>query len=145
MCLIIRSNELKAEKDIVCYKVVGYQKILDTYYSPFTSKRIHRECITEGMHFIAEGNKQVHFGLYGGTISISEGQIHTLKKELNACHLAFLLKGSLHSGMVLKVFKCIIPEGTMYYEGRDESTDSQAYASDKIVFKEEINWENVCA
>lgn len=143
MCLIIHSNELKAEKDIVCYKVVGYQKILDTYYTPFTSKRIHRECITEGMHFIAEGNKQILCGVDGWTIS--EGQIHTLKKELDACHLAFLLKNSLHSGMVLKVFKCIIPEGTMYYEGRDESTDDQAYASDKIVFKEEINWENVCA
>lgn len=143
MCLIIRSNELKAEKDIVCYKVVCYQKLLDNYYSPFTASHIHRECITEGMHFIAKGNKQILGGVDGWTIS--EGQIHTLKKELDACHLAFLLKNSLHSGMALKVFKCIIPEGTMYYEGRDESTDDQAYASDKIVFKEEINWENVCA
>ena len=143
MCLIIKRHELKAEKDIVCYKVVGYQKILDTYYSPFTSKRIHRECITEGMHFIAEGNKHVYLTADGG--AISEGQIHTLKKEHDACHLAFLLKNSLHSGTVLKGFKCIIPEGTMYYEGRDESTDDQAYASDKIVFKEEVNWENVCA
>lgn len=143
MCLIIHSNELKAEKDIVCYKVVGYQKILDTYYSPFTSKRIHRECITEGMHFIAEGDKTVHCGVDGYTVS--EGKIHTLKKERDACHLAFLLKGGLHSSMLLKVFKCVIPEGTMYYEGQDESTDDQAYASDKIIFKEEINWENVCA
>lgn len=143
MCLILKSNELKAEKDIVCYKVVGYQKQLDTYYSPFTSKRIHRECITEGMHFIAEGNKQILAGVCGWTIS--EGQIHTFKKELDACHLAFLLKDSLNIGMVIKVFKCIIPEGTMYYEGRDESSYDQAYASDKIVFKEEINWENVCA
>ena len=142
MCLIIHSNELKAEKDIVCYKVVGYQKLLDNYYSPFTANRIHRECITEGMHFIAEGNKHIDCGLNGWTIS--EGQIHTLKREQDACYLAFLLKNSLNPGMVLKVFKCVIPEGTMYYEGRDESTDDKAYASDKIVFKEEVNWENVC-
>jgi hypothetical protein len=47
--------------------------------------------------------------------------------------------------MSLKVFKCVIPKDTIYYEGQDESMDCQAYASDKIIFKEEINWENVCA
>ena len=132
MCLRIETDRIIANEDIPCYKVVCWSN--GTYFTPYSNAIIDDECITNEKPFIAEGIKEIKLDTRGAWVG--EGQIHTFKNFDEAFWLAKSIS------LVTKIFYCIIPEGTEFFVGIDESTDSKAYCSDKIIFKKEITQEN---
>ena len=142
MCLIIKKGQRYqiAKEDIPCYKIVkklnyrvGYSE--DTfciYCSPFQTKKItHAE--VEGK--IPYGASTPFTGSYlmeNGERAIGAGAIHTYVKQY---HLITPTSDELNH---LEEYKCIIPKGTKYYVGKDQ-TGRESYASERIIFKEKIS------
>lgn len=133
MCLRIETDRVTANEDIPCYKVVCWLR--GVYFTPYSNAIIDDECITNEKPFIAEGIKEVRLDTRGAWVG--EGQIHTFKNLDEAGWLAKRISLTTKN-LITKVFSCIIPKGTEFFLGIDESTDSKAYCSDKIIFKKEI-------
>ena len=118
MCLRLTSYEKKiADKDIECYKVLDVLK--HGIISPF-----------QEFHYKLES-------LYETTIGkIYYGRIYEGFHSCSTIYEANIYKTICSE----RIFKCIIPQGATYYEGKSMFLGDfiEGYVSDKIIIKEQI-------
>ena len=156
MCLKVVSNvPLKAEKDIVCYKILmdhknedetGYLKnnpTMSSYTSPFYNYHISKQVLSgKALMRPKESwpvSKEIRDGYEDGwtlakgyKYSINEGAIHVMALLEEAKDYADWI--SIYFDKTCQIFKCVIPAGTQYYFGQDTNGYS-GYASCAIKFK----------
>lgn len=150
MCLLTKNQFVKAEKDIVCYKTIERNYHVG-YRTPYMLKSIPLEVIEGKENFKAEGGINVHTPMIcvccatEGEMAIDSGIIHVfanikdVERELD-------IWGKRDYRIV--AYKCIIPKGTYYVEGRfgyspdknDEHNNSICYGAEEIKFVEEIKF-----
>lgn len=148
MCLYIKSgpSPKKATEDITCYKVIieeGYGE--KRMMTPYTGCRIGEKIISGEKPFKAEIFDEVYdersievkefqeLGYHRAVIGC--GAIHTFETE-EAAKAEAIQTADLFKHYKIGVYKCIIPKGTLYYEG--VFADNDCFASQKIIFKESI-------
>ena len=68
--------------------------------------------------------------------AVGDGAIHTFSSITNARKDRGWHR-SWHREFDYIIYKCIIPKGTLYYEGTFNG-DMRAFASNKLIFKEEV-------
>ena len=128
MCLITTKNIPEiAQEDIVCYKF--YKLRENKLFSPY------RDMLAPNINEVAN------------TV-LDRGHLCRAKDD----NLAYMVNRGFHSfkyleGLInelafwqlsyIRIFKCIIPKGTRYYEGR--YTVDSSYCSESIILKEIIN------
>ena len=152
MCLKVRSNvPLKAEDDIVCYKILmdhkyddetGYLKQhpdMSSYTSPFYNYHISKQVLAgkelmrpkeswpESKRILDSWCVSTECNYY-----IEAGAIHVMATLADAKDYADWI--STYFKKNCQIFKCIIPTGTQYYVGEDTNGYS-GYASWAIKFK----------
>ena len=126
MCLITTKNIPEiAQEDIVCYK---FYELYDNgkLFSPYQGS--HAPAINKVTNTLLD---RAYLSNYRAAYMVSRGfhsfkYINDLIKELD-----FWLYSDI------KIFKCIIPKGTKYYEGK--FNNSPSYCSESIILKEIIN------
>lgn len=134
MCLITTKNIPEiAQEDIVCYKLYKlrdnkllspYREVVAPNINEVTNTVLDRACV-----FSYKGN-HVNY-------SVSRG-FHSYKNISNSKEeLRFWIHFLAYSNV--RIFKCIIPKGTKYYEGK--FGDFPSYCSESIILKETIDVE----
>ena len=137
MCLIIKRikhltlKPKKAKKDIIAYKLLTPRPLLDDgllsndlYLTPFRHCIVNIKkpfiCNVFDTPHLYSNNKEyfINFGIH------TYKNIRSIKKKYNISHIP---KGSF------AIFKCIIPEGTLYWVGKYGE-----YASERIEFVEQV-------
>ena len=125
MCLITFENSKIAEEDIICYKILV--KRGDTYITPFTetdvtdyvvNNKVWNDSVSEDIItriFLSIPPKKYYV--------IGRGFIHTYKRSYS--YIADRLQKYLSEGEVV-ILKCIIPAGTVYFEGNDDDYCSKS-------------------
>jgi hypothetical protein len=153
MCLLTKNQFVKAEKDIVCYKTIeqNYFAGGPAYRTPYMLKSISSEVVEGKENFKAEGEINVHTPMIctcwamEGEMEIDGGIIHVF---VNIKDAERDLNNWGRSDARILVFKCIIPKGTYYVEGRfgyspdknDEHNNSICYGAEEIKFVEQIKF-----
>lgn len=152
MCLKVVSNvPLKAEKDIVCYKILVDHKdedetdylkknpTMSSYTSPFFNYHISKQVLSGKALMRPKecwpASKEIGdvWTLSKGyKYSINEGAIHVMATLEEAKEYADWI--SLYFRKTCQIFKCVIPAGTQYYLGEDTNGCS-GYASWAIKIK----------
>ena len=143
MCMYVSAyaKPRKARKDIECFKVVllrigsaGLRHIM----TPCQSTCLSPDVISGHVNFVARKycfDDDKHYSPNG--IYISRGFIHTFRRLKDAESF----KNRLYVNGKPLIYKCVIPAGTEYYKGEDESIECPAYASDAIRFVKKIELE----
>lgn len=142
MCLIVQSREPKiAEEDIVCYKLVRYWEDADVYVSPLrhfpiaSSRKVIGFVQKEDSEYRIYPNIRQELGY-----NIHNGFLHTFANLKDAKHVL----SEISNKSEYRMFKCIIPISTTYYEGttrfivNGESISNKSFASRELIYKEEI-------
>lgn len=125
MCLITFENSKIAEEDIICYKILV--KRGDTYITPFAEMDITNYVVNNKVwndsapediktQILLDVPPRKYY-------VIGEGFIHTYKHRY--VYIADLLKQYFPEDEIV-VFKCIIPAGTVYFEGNDDDYCSKS-------------------
>ena len=126
MCLITTKNIPEiAQEDIVCYK---FYKLYDNgeLFSPYQGS--HAPAINKVANTLLD---RAYLSNYRAAYMVSRG-FHSFKYLDNLIkELDFWLSFDI------EIFKCIIPKGTKYYEGKFD--DFPSYCSESIILKEIIN------
>lgn len=162
MCLIAYTTPQEAKDDIVCYKFLLYQRdaqfplkdmhinqfdigvaarmeSIEHFYTPVMESEVDTRCIYQGMPYIADDRS---LAIYNAPYNqlLGGGFIHTFADKEKASEVVehFILDDRRPSETYGRLFKCIIPKGTIYALGKDEATGYDAYASSRIIFKEEV-------
>ena len=127
MCLITTKDIPEiAQEDIVCYKI--YILIEDELLSPYQGSPA--PAINKVTNTLLD---RAYLSKYTAVYMVGRGfhsfkYLHDLIEELD-----FWLSFDI------KIFKCIIPKGTKYYEGK--FGDFPSYCSESIILKETIDVE----
>ena len=142
MCLRASSNKIqKAEQDIVCYKILVKEEMMDAQYrTPYMNFPVHNGYISGKLDFGAHKptkleEPSVIMGRKHHKYRVAEGFIHTYANIKSAKKQALYISNFTTNNC--EVFECIIPKGVEYYEGID-CTLSKSYASSKIRFVNKI-------
>ena len=129
MCLYTKQVEPKiAEKDIVCYKFYRrYNEILISPYQEVTAPEIGIVTNTK----LGESHK-----LENDVFYIHE--FYNIRRVDEGFHSFKILEEIKHKingyrNLDLVIFKCIIPRGSSYYEGRFDRYESYCSNSIKLV------------
>lgn len=148
MCLKIKSGSCpnRAKEDIICYKVVRVEVCCtatlfkENFLAPYQETPISNEVINGKKPFIAKDYKgeeitEEVFEIRKPVLDTIAGcAIHTFATKNGAKTEATELRDLFLDKFY--VYKCIIPKGTLYYEGIYDHKKS--FASHKIVFKERV-------
>ena len=129
MCLYTKQVEPKmAEKDIICYKFYRrYNEILISPYQEVTAPEIGIVTNTKlGESHKLEGNAFYIHKFYNSR-RVDEG-FHSFKILEEIKH-----KINGYRNLDLVIFKCIIPRGSSYYEGRFDIYKSYCSNSIKLI------------
>ena len=145
MCLITTKNIPEiAQEDIVCYKFYVLHKVKDDinlpsydkdgYLSPYQG--MPAPTINEVTNTLLGGAEYAEVFLNGITISMYLVNLgfHSFK-----CFNDLVEETHFHSASIIKIFKCIIPKGSKYYEG--VYCEYPSYCSESIILKEIIDVE----
>ena len=141
MCLYVHGTMHRATKDIVCYKFLALHlkrvdgQIVSNWCSPFQTKCEWNE------GELKEIPENAYSCVNHGTVS--EGYFHSYKDESDARSEGRMWDfwSNLHNYTV-GVFKCVIPKGTLYYEG-EHTGCIDGYASQKLMVVELVG--TLCA
>ena len=137
MCLITTKNIPEiAQEDIVCYKFYVLHKVKDDinlpsydkdgYLSPYQG--MPAPTINKVTNTLLD---RAYLSKYTAVYMVGRG-FHSFK------YLDDLIEElDFWLSFDIKIFKCIIPKGTKYYEGR--YTVDSSYCSESIILKEIIN------
>lgn len=130
MCLVIgRYSKIKeAIEDIICYKIL--EKTERGFVTPY--RRVLVDVESKIMR--AEGEIRVYTE-FDERVKVDKGVIHTFKNLDDACEELELFMST--STSEFKIYKCIIPRGTLYYTGAYWKHPS--YGSICIKFMSECN------
>lgn len=139
MCLLVPKDrkEEVLEKDLICYKVLAFSRLLPHYYTPYT--HFHVEPL-RGSRIKAIGCEESYEHAFG--VTISGGFIHCMGDLNGAEKLVEELKHEF-GGLVDEeyvIFKCIIPKGTEVFIGKTyfDFRKYTAIAAKEIEFIEEV-------
>lgn len=140
MCLSIKYSGKIAKHNITCYKVLLCRdNIVET---PAMRAMVPAACLAGEKPYTPEfipSEDDLKQDIVCGIIG--EGFIHTFIFRLIARLTCDLIKKRdkeyYYEQEVPMIWKCIIPKGTYYFEGHDD-TGHQCYASRKIIFKKRI-------
>ena len=128
MCLITTKNIPEiAQEDIVCYK---FYKLYDNgkLFSPYQGS--HAPAINKVTNTLLD---RAYLSKYTAVYMVGRG-FHSFK------YLDDLIEElDFWLSFDIKIFKCIIPKGTKYYEGK--FGDFPSYCSESIILKETIDVE----
>ena len=130
MCLHLKKNAKKkiADKDIVCYKVLFYDE----------TDKTHAVSQFEGFDYMLGRLEYTPLDFPDYSYRVFHG-FHSYKYYEDALESidGYYLNESVWSAMT-KVYKCIIPKGSAYYEGIQPSMpyDMVGYCSNQIVIQE---------
>ena len=117
----------KAKEDIVCYKVL--RDYGDHLYTPYIFSEVSSQVYKGELPMVGEcSNIRKLFRRIFHSNEIGEGYIHIFRLQSWAQGEAHFLTSQKES---VSLFKCIIPKGTYYYQGKYGD-----YASECIIFKE---------
>lgn len=130
MCLYTKQVEPKiAEKDIVCYKF--YRRYNEILISPYQGFRAPEIGITTnanlGKSYRPE-NDNLYIYNYYDFKRVDEG-FHSFKTLEEVKHKV----NGYSNNLDLVIFKCIIPRGSSYYEGRFDIYKSYCSNSIKLI------------
>jgi len=164
MCLFLEENKRTvkiAKDDIVCYKVmlrIIYSDGTVVFATPFQDDIVEKEILQGEKPYVAKvpgvGDDRVDISTdefpliysyrHGGWgNSIGRGAIHTFTSQKSAKSQAawFRFITSTSKGDTARayvIFKCIIPKGTQYFQGKCDC-ERNSFASRQIIFKEILN------
>ena len=136
MCLI-RSNTncgpKYAVEDIICYKILCKELWYDKYYSPYKFFEYELNKLVSSnfsftLPFIGMPTPQIEYNslkLFRNFNCVRQG-LHSFEYLSDAITYNKIFRKGI-------IFKCIIPKGSWYYEGRDGDL-----VSDNIIVIEEI-------
>ena len=130
MCLYTKQVEPKiAEKDIVCYKFYRrYNEILISPYQEVVAPEIGIVTNTKlEKSYRSKGYDLFHINFYDFRI-VDEG-FHSFKTLEEVKHKV----NGYRNNLDLVIFKCIIPRGSSYYEGRFDIYKSYCSNSIKLI------------
>ena len=137
MCLITTKNIPEiAQEDIVCYKYYivekkgGKEKLISPYY------RVPAPNLNEVV-----STKLDKISLPTG-FDIKDSAYYTIREGFHSFKCLKHVIQDIDTWIKYpnyKIFKCVIPKGTKYYEGK--SNESSSYCSESIILKEIINYE----
>lgn len=119
----------KAKEDIVCYKVLRvYNKNL---FTPYTADEVPSQIYKGELPMVSEPLKgRRFFRRIFHSEFIGEGYIHTFRVKQCALNTVRYFE---RRGIETRIFECVIPKGTYYYQGIERD-----YASEQIIYKEEL-------
>lgn len=117
----------KAKEDIVCYKVLCIRN--GNLFTPYTADEVPSQIYKGELPMVGEPLKSRRFfrRIFHSDL-IEEGYIHTFRTEQCAHNTTRYFE---RRGIETRIFKCVIPKGTYYYQGIERD-----YASEYIIFKE---------
>ena len=138
MCLIAEDKDyIRAAEDICCYKLVVryclyncYRTPIQKYLLPSSLKNYEQE------DFDDVSSYKLHFKNLDRYF-ITRGVIHSFAKLKDARYLKSYAFCNTKCAKY-EIWKCIIPEGTMYYKGITESS-KDGYASKKLKYLYKIS------
>ena len=119
----------KAKENIVCYKILrvhcGY------LFTPYTEDEVPSQIYQGEVPMVGDPLKSRRFfrRIFHSDL-IEGGYIHTFRVWSCARNAA---EWFAKKGIKVRIFKCIIPKGTYYYQGIERD-----YASEQIVYKQEL-------
>lgn len=141
MCLKLSSwvfSPKKKRKDIICYKVIEVKNYVtglsSAFRTPCTHSSIPFAVINGTEDYVAI--KSFYNVMFPITINdfnekyVAGGFIHVFKHLKSA--ETFVENSDEPKNM--KIYECIIPAGTEYYQGIDQLLGRKAYAAEKIKF-----------
>lgn len=136
MCLRCISNEeLVAEYDIHCYKLVERGHACGCpYKTPFQDTHLTQDIVDGIIPYVAEGEKGItrsHPTIPDAFWIVEGGYVHSYVNYEDAksmCDFCNEVYANLYF-----VFECIIPKGTKYLKGITEFRD-ESYASEQMIF-----------
>lgn len=141
MCTIVNSRiSKKSKNDLVCFKIIELRGSGNGYMTPYQHFLISEEVLNGDKPLVAENKTALseESNGYKKYWSVTGGYIHTFSYFDYAKRSLMLLRSN-YPGSIFKLFKCIIPKGTKYYEGSDNGYKTlNTYASEKIIFVEQI-------
>lgn len=119
----------KAKEDIVCYKILHDH--CGRLFTPYTITEVPSQIYQGEVPMVGEPLKSRRFfrRIFHSDL-INEGYIHTFRVWPCARNAA---EWFAKKGVRVRIFKCIIPKGTYYYQGTERD-----YASEQIVYKQEL-------
>jgi hypothetical protein len=142
MCLHLKTGEerIKVSKgNITCYKVL-FRTIGGDYHTPVQGYPIKHDVVDGSVELYAIGPRNVHpaRNFLGLETIVEGGFIHTYatKKDLDD-NINFIRKVFCTAAVSYEAFKCVIPKGTEYYKGVDDSR-RKSYASNCIKFVKKV-------
>lgn len=146
MCLYVKrvSKQLGAkpniaQHDIPCYKIVILKELLSVkhYWPVFFGKEIPLEVINGEKDYYAD-KQEIPYNKLLIIFNYEEDEVHGgYIHTYGAAEGADVSYHCLDKEEDYRIFKCIIPKGTEYFEG--EYAANIAYASRKIRFVKEID------
>ena len=117
----------KAKEDIVCYKVLCVRG--ENLFTPYTVDEVPSQIYEGELPMVGDPLKSRRFfrRIFHSDL-IEEGYIHTFRVKQCALNATRYFE---RCGVETRIFECVIPKGTYYYQGTERD-----YASESIIFKE---------
>lgn len=142
MCLYCRpgSDPKVATEDIVCWKLLKRNKYTLVLRTPYHLLYVTRDQIEGREDFVPERpygyfNRPYYNYPRGGVVG--EGFIHVHLDKNNPIDQLYL---SPDEDDELLIYECVIPKGTVYYEGVDNGHEyARAAAAERIRFVRQIS------
>lgn len=117
----------KAKEDIVCYKILSIH--CGNLFTPYTADKVPSQIYKGELPMVGDFSKiRRFFRRIFHDDFIEGGYIHTFRTKYRADLVDYFF---MRNDVNTRIFKCIIPKGTYYYQGSAED-----YASECIIFKE---------
>ena len=130
MCLITTKNIPEiAQEDIVCYKFYILIMEGDINYDKNGLLSPYQGSLAPTINKVTNTLLDKAYLKYGAAYMINRG-FHSFKYIDDLTKESYFWQSSYN----IKIFKCIIPKGTKYYEGKFH--DFPSYCSESIILKE---------
>ena len=138
MCLICPDSiRREAFEDIMCFKVLKLSSI--GYMTPCVEALIYDEdnVLHHKKPFVASDEVEIVHMQNG--LEINNGYIHVFRKLEDAAVYSKYLESIDETDSPMRVFRCIIPKGTVYFQGYyDHYGPRDSFAAKQIVFIEQM-------
>lgn len=118
MCLYSEQKvPMVARENIVCYKIlIPVNGKLVTPYRDFIFNT----------NVVTKDEAEEHIGEIFGKTEVSSGYFHSFTTKERVLEEIKVIQRKAPKGTTIKVFKVIIPEGTLYYVGQRDDICSKA-------------------
>ena len=124
MCLIVKNKKkLIAKRDITCYKIFNALCGMPLH-SMYMFTQFYPNVLYTDYHRISPVKKCFNQENY----RITEGVFHSFKTKAAAkAHLSYFTDSTNSIASNYVIYKCRIPKGSIYYEGKTDSFNRKKY------------------